>query len=89
MKPSDQNAPRRHVHPVARLAPRTALVGGGLLLACAAAHAGMVTDAHGNVGYDSAAECDAAVQAGRLASTRSRAWPTSPAVCQADGPRMA
>ena len=33
MKPSDQNAPRRHVHPVARLAPRTALVGGGLLLA--------------------------------------------------------
>ena len=64
MKPSDQNAPRRHVHPVARLAPRTALVGGGLLLACAAAHAGMVTDAHGNVGYDSAAECDAAVQAG-------------------------
>ena len=64
MKPSDQNAPRRHVHPVARLAPRTALVGSGLLLACAAAHAGMVTDAHGNVGYDSAAECDAAVQAG-------------------------
>ena len=55
MKPSDQNAPRRHVHPVARLAPRTALVGGGLLLACAAAHAGMVTDAHGNVGYDSTA----------------------------------
>ncbi|MCP1772335.1 opacity protein-like surface antigen [Neisseria perflava] len=28
------------------------------------AHAGMVTDAHGNVGYDTAAECDAAVQAG-------------------------
>ena len=53
MKPSDQNAPRRHVHPVARLAPRTALVGSGLLLACAAAHAGMVTDAHGNVGYES------------------------------------
>ena len=64
MKPSDQNAPRRHVHPVARLAPCTALVGSGLLLACAAAHAGMVTDAHGNVGYDSAAECDAAVQTG-------------------------
>ncbi|MDO4998006.1 MAG: outer membrane beta-barrel protein [Neisseria sp.] len=28
------------------------------------AHAGMVTDAHGNVGYDTAAECDAAVHAG-------------------------
>ncbi len=28
------------------------------------AHAGMVKDAHGNVGYDTAAECDAAVQAG-------------------------
>lgn len=28
------------------------------------AQAGMVTDAHGNVGYDTAAECDAAVQAG-------------------------
>lgn len=28
------------------------------------ANAGMVTDSHGNVGYDTAAECDAAVQAG-------------------------
>ncbi len=42
---------------------RGALLGGGLLLA-GMAHAGLVTDAHGNVGYDSAAECDAAVQAG-------------------------
>jgi len=47
----------------ARPLRRGALLGGGLLLA-GAAHAGMVTDAHGNVGYDSAAECDAAVQAG-------------------------
>ncbi len=42
---------------------RGALLGSSLLLA-GAAHAGMVTDGHGNVGYDSAAECDAAVQAG-------------------------
>ncbi len=34
------------------------------MLLVAHAHAGMVTDAHGNVGYDSAAECDAAVNAG-------------------------
>ncbi len=40
-----------------------AALAGGLALA-SAAQAGMVTDAHGNVGYDSAAECDAAVQAG-------------------------
>ncbi|MDO5691449.1 MAG: peptidoglycan-binding domain-containing protein [Pseudomonadota bacterium] len=39
------------------------LLGGGLLLATVA-QAGMVTDQHGNVGYDTAAECDAAVQAG-------------------------
>jgi hypothetical protein len=39
------------------------LIGGTLALATAA-QAGMVTDQHGNVGYDSAAECDAAVQAG-------------------------
>ncbi|QTD45422.1 peptidoglycan-binding domain-containing protein [Ottowia testudinis] len=63
MKSSRQNA-QRPLNPAARRAPRAALVGGGLLLACAAAHAGMVTDTHGNVGYDSAAECDAAVQAG-------------------------
>ncbi|MDO5289518.1 MAG: peptidoglycan-binding domain-containing protein [Pseudomonadota bacterium] len=42
---------------------RAGLLGGGLLLA-AGAQAGMVTDAHGNVGYDTAAECDAAVHAG-------------------------
>ena len=29
------------------------------------AHAGMVRDSHGNVGYDTAAECDAAVQSGQ------------------------
>jgi len=34
------------------------------LLAAQGAWAGMVTDAHGNVGYDTAAECDAAVNAG-------------------------
>ena len=38
---------------------------GGLLgLSAVAAHAGMVTDKHGNVGYDTAAECDAAVETG-------------------------
>ncbi len=42
---------------------RTVVLGGGLVMACAV-HAGMVKDAHGNVGYDSAAECDAAVAAG-------------------------
>ena len=42
---------------------RAGLLGGTLALATAA-QAGMVTDPHGNVGYDSAAECDAAVQAG-------------------------
>ena len=45
------------------LASRAALLGGGLLMACAA-QAGMVKDANGNVGFDSAAECDAAVAAG-------------------------
>lgn len=42
---------------------RALWLGGGLVLA-SAAQAGRVTDPHGNVGYDSAAECDAAVQAG-------------------------
>lgn len=42
---------------------RAVLLGGSLALA-GAAQAGMVTDQHGNVGYDTAAECDAAVQAG-------------------------
>lgn len=36
----------------------------GLATASLGAQAGMVTDAQGNVGYDTAAECDAAVQAG-------------------------
>lgn len=53
---SSQNNVQRPIH-------RAALLGGSLLLATAA-QAGMVTDTHGNVGYDSAAECDAAVQAG-------------------------
>jgi hypothetical protein len=39
------------------------MVFGGL--AMAQAHAGMVKDANGNVGYDTAEECDAAVQAGQ------------------------
>ncbi|MFV0679863.1 peptidoglycan-binding protein [Ottowia sp.] len=42
---------------------RVALLGSGLVLA-SAAQAGMVTDVYGNVGYDTAAECDAAVQGG-------------------------
>ncbi len=42
---------------------RTVVMGGGLVMACAV-HAGMVKDSHGNVGFDSAAECDAAVAAG-------------------------
>lgn len=42
---------------------RLLAIGGGLLLA-ASAHAGITTDANGNVGYDTAAECDAAVLAG-------------------------
>ncbi|MEX1168418.1 MAG: peptidoglycan-binding protein [Hydrogenophaga sp.] len=41
-----------------------ALVGGSLLWA-ASAQAGMVTDQNGNVGFDTAAECDAAVASGR------------------------
>ena len=48
---------------VQRALRRAGLIGGTLALATAA-QAGMVTDQHGNVGYDSAAECDAAVQAG-------------------------
>jgi hypothetical protein len=39
------------------------MVLGGLVMV--QAHAGMVKDANGNVGYDTAAECDAAVQAGQ------------------------
>lgn len=37
---------------------------GGLVMV--QAHAGMVQDANGNVGYDTAAECDAAVQGGKV-----------------------
>jgi hypothetical protein len=44
-------------------AARTAMLGGGLVLACVA-QAGMVKDQHGNVGFDTAAECDAAVAKG-------------------------
>ena len=36
----------------------------GASFASVNAYAGTVTDSHGNVGYDTAAECDAAVQAG-------------------------
>jgi hypothetical protein len=35
------------------------------ILATESAIAGMVTDPHGNVGYDTAAECDAAVNSGK------------------------
>ena len=41
-----------------------ALALGGSLMVASAVHAAMVTDQHGNVGSSSAAECDAAVQAG-------------------------
>ena len=37
---------------------------GATVLACGTASAGMVTESHGTVGYDTAAECDAAVAAG-------------------------
>ena len=40
------------------------LIWGSSLVFAASAQAGMTTDQHGNVGYDSSAECDAAVQAG-------------------------
>lgn len=40
------------------------IVCGSSLVLAATAQAGMLTDKHGNVGYDSAAECDAAVAAG-------------------------
>ena len=53
-------SPQKNAKPSIRQAM---LLGGSLVLA-GAAQAGMVTDQHGNVGYDSAAECDAAVQAG-------------------------
>ena len=46
-----------------RTARRLAALGGSLLLATTA-QAGVTTDARGNVGYDTAAECDAAVAAG-------------------------
>ncbi|NJS36335.1 MAG: hypothetical protein HC765_07745, partial [Brachymonas sp.] len=36
----------------------------GVLALCSAAQAGITRDANGNMGYDSAAECDAAVQTG-------------------------
>lgn len=39
-----------------------AIMGGALV--SANAYAGYVADSHGNIGYDTAAECDAAVQAG-------------------------
>ena len=40
------------------------LMWGGALMWAVSAQAAMVTDSHGNVGYDSAAECDAAMAAG-------------------------
>ncbi len=50
-------------HPSRSNAAVRLAVGASLLMA-ASAHAGMVSDRHGNVGYDTAAECDAAVAAG-------------------------
>ena len=41
-----------------------AITASALALMAAGAQAGMVSDAHGNVGYDTAAECDAAVHNG-------------------------
>ena len=55
MKSSHKNA---FVHSL-----RAAALLGGLLVG-ASVQAGMVTDRHGNVGYDTAAECDAAVASG-------------------------
>ncbi|MCP1772334.1 opacity protein-like surface antigen [Neisseria perflava] len=43
----------------------TALAAMGASFVAFDAQAGSVTDSHGNVGYDTAAECDAAVQSGR------------------------
>lgn len=48
---------------LARPVARHLALSAGLLLVLSA-QAGMVTDRHGNVGYDTAAECDAAVTAG-------------------------
>ncbi|MBP6667228.1 MAG: hypothetical protein KA167_09110, partial [Ottowia sp.] len=56
MKSSHKNA---FVHSL-----RAAALLGGLLVG-ASVQAGMVTDRHGNVGYDTAAECDAAVASGQ------------------------
>lgn len=50
-------------HPIS-LRPRWSLAVGASLLLSAQAYAGMVTDRQGNVGYDTAAECDAAVATG-------------------------
>jgi hypothetical protein len=41
------------------------VVAGTFALIGTTAHAGTSTDVHGNVGYDTAQECDAAVQAGK------------------------
>ena len=49
---------------IQRLAQALSVAIGGSLLLATTAQAGITRDSHGNVGYDSAAECDAAVQAG-------------------------
>ena len=51
---------------------------GGSLLFVAPAFAGKTTDAHGNAGYDTAVECDAAVLAGTAKPYRS--FTTHPAL---------
>ena len=49
---------------IQRLAQALSMTIGGSLLLATTAHAGMVRDGHGNVGYTTAAECDAAVNNG-------------------------
>lgn len=48
-----------------KLTPLNSVLLAGGLLAASIGHAGMVNDSHGNVAYDTAAECDAAVQSGQ------------------------
>lgn len=48
-----------------KLTPLNSVLLASGLLVTSIGHAGMVNDSHGNVGYDTAAECDAAVQSGQ------------------------
>ncbi|AXF84995.1 hypothetical protein DTO96_100712 [Ephemeroptericola cinctiostellae] len=64
----------------AKILSAAAVLAAGVF-ASTGAHAGMVTDAHGNVGYDNAAECDAAVQNGNAKFYQS--FTTKPALRRA------